>query len=315
MTLRKRWFGLWGMCVLSGCAVDGVGNPGEPTNEKATPPESGFPPIDPNDKYMKPGPPLATSDATELDKRFEYHQKVIDAHGLSYTIKKSDPTHLELPSLAGFVQPPDLAGVELRRVGERRELRPVADLVGEPAADARDRALIAQDAVQAPGVLLQDRAERRFVDRVGIGAEPQDGLAVVGIAGHDPHAGSFLGAGLGEQQGRALVELPSGDAAPRLRRLLLVGLQPPSLHQVDDEGQRLELEQEVLAAPTDVLERVAERLVGRWDGRLERREAQRLEAAQASAGVGLRQPFGVRLDFGKLGHGRPSGSPSGGAPR
>jgi hypothetical protein len=66
---------------------------------------------------------------------------------------------------------------------------------------------------------------------------------------------------------------------------------------VDHEGQRRELEQEVLAPPADVLERLAERLLGRRNGCLERGERERLESGQATSGVGLRQPFGVRLDL------------------
>ena len=54
----------------------------------------------------------------------------------------------------------------------------------------------------------------------------------------DPHAGLALGAGLGEQQGPAVGEHPAGEAAPGLGRLLLVGLQPAALHEVDDEGGR-----------------------------------------------------------------------------
>ena len=42
--------------------------------------------------------------------------------------------------------------------------------------------------------------------------------------------------GLGEQQGPAVGERPAGDAAPGLGRLLLVRLEPPALHEVDDEG-------------------------------------------------------------------------------
>ena len=37
-----------------------------------------YPPIDPTQKYFKPGPPLATGDAAELAKRLAYHQQVID---------------------------------------------------------------------------------------------------------------------------------------------------------------------------------------------------------------------------------------------
>jgi hypothetical protein len=66
-----------------------------------------------------------------------------------------------------------------------------------------------------------------------------------------PHPGPSLRALLGEQQRRALVEHEPRLAAARLGRLLLVGEQAAALHEVDGEGDRFELEQEVLAAPTD----------------------------------------------------------------
>ena len=44
---------------------------------------------------------------------------------------------------------------------------------------------------------------------------------------------------------------PAGHAAPGLGRLLLVGLEPAALHEVDDEGGRAEVEQQVLAPPAD----------------------------------------------------------------
>ena len=47
-------------------------------------------------------------------------------------------------------QPLGLVGGELRRVGERRQLGPVADLVGQPAAEAGDGVLVAEEAVE-PG--------------------------------------------------------------------------------------------------------------------------------------------------------------------
>ncbi|MCC6666915.1 MAG: hypothetical protein IT375_24410 [Polyangiaceae bacterium] len=119
MTHRARPIGLAGALLLAGCAIEGGAPSGEPTGPTGpTTTDPGFPPIDGDDKYFKPGPPLATVDETELDKRFAYHQQVIDAHGYSYSIKKSEPTHLELPSLAGFVQPAD--------VGKEKPKAPVA---------------------------------------------------------------------------------------------------------------------------------------------------------------------------------------------
>ena len=76
-----------------------------------------------------------------------------------------------------------------------------------------------------------------------------------------------LGALLGEQQRRPVaVEHEAGLPAARLGRLLGVDEQPAALHQVDDERDRLERAQEVLAAPAD-LRRAAGRRPRRAPGR------------------------------------------------
>lgn len=110
MTQHGRLIGLIFSLSLSGCAIEGVGDTDRPPVPPAGPTQSDpeYPPIDGDDKYFKPGPPLATPDEAELDARFAYHQKVIDAHGYSYQIVKSEPTHFELASLAGYVQPADV---------------------------------------------------------------------------------------------------------------------------------------------------------------------------------------------------------------
>jgi len=109
MTHRGRLSLIVAAAFLAGCAIEGAEfsdpSPAQPSPPSPTP---DFPPIDGDDKYFDPGPPLATPDAAELDKRFEYHQKVIDAHHYSYKIKKSEPTHFELTGITGFVHPPDV---------------------------------------------------------------------------------------------------------------------------------------------------------------------------------------------------------------
>jgi hypothetical protein len=45
--------------------------------------ENSYPPVNPDDKYFKPGPVLATTDEDELSSRADYHQKVIDAYKFS----------------------------------------------------------------------------------------------------------------------------------------------------------------------------------------------------------------------------------------
>ncbi len=94
--------------MLAGCTIDTSTNPPDPASPPAAIPESGYPAIDGNDKYFDPGPPLATPDEAELDRRFEYHQKVIDAHQFSYSIQKSEPTHVELTGITGFELPADV---------------------------------------------------------------------------------------------------------------------------------------------------------------------------------------------------------------
>ena len=86
---------LGAVILLASCALPGPRKKGDEE------PDSGYPPIDPNQKYFKPGPPLATSDADELGRRFDYHQQVIDAHHYSYTIRDNPSTHFELEEITG----------------------------------------------------------------------------------------------------------------------------------------------------------------------------------------------------------------------
>lgn len=89
--------------LLGSCAL-----PGPPDKKTGQDPDSEYPPIDPNEKYFKPGPPLATADTDELAQRFDYHQRVIDEHHYSYTLRDGPMTHFELEEITGFVQPPDV---------------------------------------------------------------------------------------------------------------------------------------------------------------------------------------------------------------
>ena len=100
----------------------------------------------------------------------------------------------------------------------------------------------------------------------------------------------------------AVVEHEPGLAVARLGRLLVVDEQAPALHQVDDEGDRLEAQQQVLAAPADVDRAAGRRPLGLGHGGLQRGERQRHELLQHGAGELLGQPLGVGLDLGELGH-------------
>ncbi len=170
--------------------------------------------------------------------------------------------------------------VELRGVGERRQAGTVADLVGQPPTEAGHDVLVAQEAVEAHGVRGEEQAELVGVQRVGVGAQPIEGRLLLGVAGQHPHAGLALGAGLGEQQGPPVGEAPPGLAEAGLGRLLLVDLESAALHEVDDEGGHAEVEQQVLAPPSDEDQLVPVGRVGRRNGCLQGREGDRREALQ-----------------------------------
>ena len=99
-------------------------------------------------------------------------------------------------------------------------------------------------------------------------------------------------------------EHEAGLAVARLGRLLLVDQQPTALHQVDDEVDRLEVQQQVLAATADVSQRLAVGVVRARHGGLQRGEVERHEPGAASPGELLGEPLGVGLHLGQLGHRR-----------
>lgn len=68
---------------------------------------SEYPTVDTTNKYVKPGPVLASPDEGALAERFAYHQSVIDAYGYSYTLKDNPAVHLSLDALTGFKMPED----------------------------------------------------------------------------------------------------------------------------------------------------------------------------------------------------------------
>lgn len=97
----------WLVVALAAGALAGC----EAAAERQTPGESegenDFPPVNPDDKYFKPGPVLATPDDAELDARFDYHQKVIDAYQFSYVIRDNPAMHMDLTNITGLVIPED----------------------------------------------------------------------------------------------------------------------------------------------------------------------------------------------------------------
>ena len=121
---------------------------------------------------------------------------------------------------------------------------------------------------------------------------------------HDPQPGLVLGAGLGEEEGGAGVEAQSHEPAARFGRFLGVGSQPSALHEVDDEGERREPQQEVLAPLVDPIERAAHGDVGRRHGGLQGGEREGTHTGEGLTAVGGGQSFGVGPDLGQLGHAR-----------
>ncbi len=159
-------------------------------------------------------------------------------------------------------------------------------------------------------VFANERGQRLGRDVERLGPETVERRAVDGVVGDAPHTGSTFGAGLGQQQRRTLVEHESRLTVARLGRLLLVDQQAAALHEVDDERDGLELQQQVLAAPTDRLERQSVGSIGPRHGSLQRSERHRNELVQLATRELRGQAFGVRLDLWKLGHRRLSGTRS-----
>ena len=140
---------------------------------------------------------------------------------------------------------------------------------------------------------------------VGLGAEalersvvarrehPPRGLALRAELAHE-HAGPVRRRGEPQPDDRAL--------RPRLLRRVL-DVDAAGLRQVEHHAAAVaELEDQVLAAPVDVLERVTdERLRAGHDG-LQRRERERVEAGEALAGERGVEPLGQRLHLRELGH-------------
>ena len=99
MFFRERMLSLATVILLTSCAIKGPPPDEEETADGVGVP--GFPPIDPTEKYFKPGPPLANSDPQELQALFDYHQQVIDAHLSSYTLSENELSHFELADITG----------------------------------------------------------------------------------------------------------------------------------------------------------------------------------------------------------------------
>ena len=164
--------------------------------------------------------------------------------------------------------------------------------------------------MEAHGAAVHPVGQLGEVDPIGVGSDLLDGRLILDVAVDHPEPGFVLGAGLGQEQGRARLEPQSNETAPWFGGLLGIGAQSPALHEVDDERERREPQQEVLAPLVDPIEGGADRGIGGWDRRLEGGEREGPHRAEGVAAVGGGQSLGVGADLGQLGHGRvtiPSG--------
>ena len=111
----------------------------------------------------------------------------------------------------------------------------VEHLVGQQPPYAGQMRLVAQEAVDALAGRGQAPGELFAADGVGVGAKSRQGLGLAKVACDEPHTGSALGAGLGEQQRGAVGECPAGHPASGLAGLPGVDAQPSGLHEMDYE--------------------------------------------------------------------------------
>ena len=181
------------------------------------------------------------------------------------------------------VQPvDDRLVVELAGRGERRQLRPVADLVGEPAA-VRPRSA-GRAATRASACCARPAGgPGRPVEVGGLGPQVVERVLTGGVAGHDPPALRSVPASV-SSRARPSAKIHRA-CPPGLGRLLLVDLEPPALHQVNDEGHRLEPHEQVLArrpTPPAGARRRRRGGVGLQRGERERPEAAQLVAPKSS---------------------------------
>ena len=170
------------------------------------------------------------------------------------------------------------------------------------AADAGERALVAQERVKLAALPPQDLCEPLGADSEGVWAEVRElGLECVRVQQPDP--GPLLLPGLGQDQLGAV-----GEAEPehrRLRRLCSRGVvaEAAGAHQVyaHHELPVLGREEQVLAAPPRPCEAPADERRGGWVERLQGGDVGRpglLDGCARHERVELPHP---RLDFRKFG--------------
>ena len=186
---------------------------------------------------------------------------------------------------------------------ERRELRRPQDLVRVGAADADERALVAQQRVQLPAARERGR-ERRVVERrlERLGAEVREVLRQLGRR-QQPHAHRLARHALAHDELALVLEAHREHGA---RRALLARLDVGQLarrHEVDREHEVVVgREEQVLAAPLARPSAVAREPRQRRRRRLDHGEVRHRHIAHRRAGDEGVERFGERLELGQLGH-------------
>ncbi len=154
---------------------------------------------------------------------------------------------LEQRLASGMVEPNLLLLAELKGKLDRREFRAVKQLIRIGIANAAEQAGIGQSALE--GVVF---ASERGPEALGVGVHHFKSAAIEGIdqapAAHQVEGGSFLRAGLGEQQ-RAVREIETRQpTAPGDFSALCKPMQPAGDHQMKNEEQiSLQLEDDPLS--------------------------------------------------------------------
>ncbi len=182
------------------------------------------------------------------------------------------------------------------------------DLVAVGVPDARDHALVAQEALDLPPLPRQQRGERVPVEAVGqrIGAEAGDARHLLGVV-DDVHGEALLGARLGEVEAApALQDHAQGErplAGPRRRGGEgVLPAQPAGPGQVGDEVESADPQVEELALAGGGPGRLPFEGGERRIVRLEHADGERKDTGDHPPGEVLVEELPEGLDLRQLGH-------------
>jgi len=98
--------------VSASCVPAGLDQHDDRGSESTAQQTGDYPPINPDEKYYKPGPILASPDDQELSTRRAYHEQVIAQHGLSYFLRDNPVMHLPEEAITGLRVPEDTGGAK-----------------------------------------------------------------------------------------------------------------------------------------------------------------------------------------------------------